>query len=119
MSCTLNRTRSPSSSAEPSSTASTLSSRAISGSESPVPLYFIAEVREITRSARMRARSEMIASVIPSAKYSCAGSCDTLRKGSTAMARIASLAGSTRAAPGAPSRIRRSLSATAAAEDGR
>ena len=41
----------------------------------------------------MRARSEMIASVMPSAKYSCAGSCETLRSGSTAIARIASRAG--------------------------
>ena len=57
-------------------------SRAASVSE---PLYRIADVREMTRSALMRARSEMIASVMPSAKYSCAGSRDTLRSGSTAM----------------------------------
>ena len=118
-SCTLRRTRLPRSSAEPSSTASTFSSRAISGSESVVPLYCIADVREITRSARMRARSEMIASVMPSAKYSCAGSRETLRNGSTAIARIASLAGRADVTPGPPSRIRRRASPTSAAEAGR
>ena len=38
----------------------------------------------------MRARSEMSASVIPSAKYSWAGSLDMLRSGSTASERIRS-----------------------------
>ena len=37
-----------------------------------------------TRSALIRARSEISASVMPSTKYSWAGSCDTLRNGSTA-----------------------------------
>ena len=93
MSCTLSRTRLPTRCADPSSTASTFSSRAISGSDSVVPLYRIADVLEITRSALMRARSEITASVIPSAKYSCAGSCETLRNGRTAIARMASFAG--------------------------
>ena len=44
--------------------------RAISGSDSAVSLYFIADVLEMTRKALMRARSEMTASVMPSAKYS-------------------------------------------------
>jgi len=84
------RTRLPMSSAEPSRIASTLSSRAISGSALATPLYFIADVREITRSALRRASSEISASVMPSAKYSCAGSCETLSSGSTASERMAS-----------------------------
>src|SRR6476646_8296210 len=79
----------------------------------------MAEVREITRSARIWARSEMIASVMPSAKYSWAGSCEMLRSGSTAIARMDSLATGTGADEMFPARIRRNVSATAAAELGR
>ncbi|MFN2632150.1 MAG: hypothetical protein ABR610_01855 [Thermoanaerobaculia bacterium] len=53
---------------------STFSSRAICGTLFFVPLYDIAEVREDTRSDRICARSEINSSVIPSAKYCCAGS---------------------------------------------
>ena len=67
----------------------------------------------------MCARSEMMASVMPSAKYSCAGSWETFRNGSTAIARIASLAGRPCAGPDLPSRIRRRASPTVAAEEGR
>src|SRR6266404_2096671 len=77
---TLKRTRLPTRSAEPSRTASTFSSHAISGSDFATSLYRIADVREITRSALMRARSEISDSVIPSAKYSCDGSIETLRR---------------------------------------
>jgi len=99
------RTRLPMSSAEPSRIASTLSSRAISGSALATPLYFIADVREITRSALRRASSEISASVMPSAKYSCAGSCETLSSGSTASERMAS------GSPGRASPTMRSRSA--------
>ena len=51
-------------------------------------LVLMADVREITRNALMSDRSEMIASVMPSAKYSCAGSPEPLRRGRTAMARM-------------------------------
>ncbi|HST07962.1 MAG TPA: hypothetical protein VLJ83_07300, partial [Gemmatimonadaceae bacterium] len=82
-------------------------------------LYFIADVSEITRSALIRAKSEIRDSVIPSAKYSCAGSRETLRSGSTAMARITSRGGSGSAPVGAPSRIPRNTCATCAADVGR
>src|SRR2546427_798698 len=81
-------------SADPSRMASTLNSRAISGSAFWTPLYFMADVREITRSALRRASSEISASVMPSAKYSCAGSRETFSRGRTASDRIASRAGS-------------------------
>ena len=55
------------------------------------PLVFIADVLEMTRKALMRARSEMTALVMPSAKYSCVASCETLRNGRTAIPRIVSL----------------------------
>ena len=54
----------------------------------------MADVLEITRSALMRARSEISASVMPSAKYSCAGSFDTFSSGSTASERMTSCVGS-------------------------
>jgi len=73
----------------------------------------------MTRKALMRARSEITASVRPSAKYSCVGSCEMLRNGRTAMARIVLLAdaGESPLEPfwGSP----RKASATAAAEVGR
>ena len=47
-------------------------------------LYCMAEVREITLSAPMRANSWISASVMPSAKYSCAGSPERFSSGSTA-----------------------------------
>ena len=113
------RTRPPTSSAEPSRIASTLSSRAISGRAFCAPLYFIAEVREMTRSALMRARSEMSASVMPSAKYSCAGSFDTLLSGRTASDRMVSGATSAGRPTAAGSPIRRSASLTLPADAGR
>lgn len=48
----------------------------------------ITDVRETTRSARIRARLPMRASVIPLAKYSCVGSPERLASGSTASALI-------------------------------
>jgi len=48
--------------------------RAISGRDFFVPLYLIADVREITFNALIWARFVMSWSVIPSAKYSCSGS---------------------------------------------
>ena len=72
-------------SAEPSTTASTLSSFAISARGLSVPLYLIEEEREITFNAPIFARSVIRASVIPSAKYSCSGSPERFRRGSTAM----------------------------------
>ena len=90
------------------------------GSVLVLPLYCIAEVREMTRSALMRDRSEMIASVRPSAKYSWVGSPETLRSGSTAIARMVSCAGvghGTGRGVALPSE--RSAAATAAAVAGR
>src|SRR5260221_12815077 len=52
----------------------------------------------MTRSAEMRARSEMTASVIPSANQASFGSGETLRSGRTAIARM----GGTLAAACAP-----------------
>ena len=52
------------------------------------PLKRITDVRETTRTARMRARLAMSASVMPSAKYSCDGSPDRFSSGSTASAVI-------------------------------
>ena len=86
----MTRTRLPTRSAEPSRIASTLSSRAISGRAFWTPLYFMADVREMTRSAFRRASSEISASVIPSAKYSWARSRETLSSGSTASERMSS-----------------------------
>src|SRR5579871_6216940 len=46
------------------------------------------EVNEITRNERIWARFEIKASVAPSVKYSCCGSPDRFRSGSTAIDRI-------------------------------
>ena len=53
----------------------------------------MAEVREITRSARTCASSAIRASVMPSAKYSCSGSPERLASGSTARAWMRPAAG--------------------------
>ena len=58
----------PSVNTEPSITASTPSSRAISGIGLRILLYCMAEVREITCRASIWARSAINASVMPSAK---------------------------------------------------
>ena len=79
------RTWSPERCTDPSITASTLSSLAICGSGGlEALLYRITEVCEITFNALICARSVISASVMPSAKYSCAGSPERLFKGSTA-----------------------------------
>ena len=84
------RTREPGRRAEPSSTASTLSSRAISGSASEVRLYFMVDVCEITRSGFRRPRALINASVMPSAKYAWAESRDRLAGRSTTSDRMRS-----------------------------
>ena len=81
-------TLSPERCTAPSTTASTPSSLAICGSNFFVPLYCITEVREITLSALICANSVISASVMPSAKYSCSGSCERFSSGSTASDRI-------------------------------
>ena len=87
-SCVVIRTRLPERKTAPSITASTFSSRAITGSALCAPLYCMAEVREITRRALILPKSVMSASVIPSAKYSCSGSFDRFSSGSTARDRM-------------------------------
>ena len=67
------RTRPRSRSTVPSKTASTFSSRAISGTVFLVPLYCATDVRESTRRALIFPRSAIKSSVMPSAKYSCSG----------------------------------------------
>ncbi len=69
---------------DPSTMASTFSILAISGTESCGFLNRITDVREITRRSWILERRPMSASVIPSARYSCAGSPDRFFKGSTA-----------------------------------
>ncbi|MBA7705721.1 hypothetical protein ES703_114557 [subsurface metagenome] len=82
--CAVIRTCSPTRSTEPSTTASTFNSRAISGSGFLTPLYCMIDVRDLTCSAPIFPRSAISASVIPSAKYSCSGSPDRFSSGSTA-----------------------------------
>src|SRR6476620_11163228 len=91
----------------------------MSGRDLVVPLYAITDVREITRSALIPARSEMIDSVIPSAKYSWDESFDRFLSGSTAIARIVSREGIGSAPLGTPSLIPRRVCATTAADSGR
>jgi hypothetical protein len=80
--CAVIRTRLPARTTEPSTTASTLSSLAISGVGGRcAPLNCITEPREITRSALTVARSVVRSSVIPSAKYSWFGSPEKLSSG--------------------------------------
>ena len=69
---------------DPVSTASTFNSLPICGSGFWAPFYIITEVREMTRSPLICARSVMRASVIPSAKYSWSGSRDKFVSGGTA-----------------------------------
>ena len=61
----------------------TPSSRARVGVSKVLPLSAIAELREMTRSAETRARSEITSSVRPSLKYSLSGSGLRLTKGRT------------------------------------
>ena len=82
------RTVSPARTTDPSMIASTRSSRAIVGTGFRAVLYCMTDVREITRSPPIFARSAISCSVIPSAKYSCSGSPDRFSNGSTAMDRI-------------------------------
>src|SRR6266508_5198334 len=64
----------------------------------------MADVREITRSAEILERRAISSSVIPSAKYSCFGSCERFSSGRTASdlisGRLVGAAGLDRAAPG-------------------
>ena len=57
------------------------------------PRSSIAEVREITRSARTLARSAMISSVSPSAKYAFSGSGLRFSKGRTTIGLLRRLLG--------------------------
>src|SRR6266513_1319145 len=86
--CTVIPTLSPERCTAPSTTASTPNSLAICGSSFFVRLYCITEVREITLSVPICASSVVSASVMPSAKYSCSGSCDRFSSGSTATERL-------------------------------
>src|SRR5437667_406626 len=88
MSCAVSRTRSPERITAPSTTASTFSSRAISGSDFLVALYCAAEVWEITRRRPILARFVVSSSAIPSARYSCDGSPERFCSGKTAIDRI-------------------------------
>src|SRR5437016_4174892 len=83
--CAVTRTRLLERDTEPSTTASTLKARAMSGSGRREFLYCMIEVREMTRSPGNLANCVMRASVIPSAKYSCDGSPDKFSRGSTAI----------------------------------
>jgi hypothetical protein len=78
------RTRSPERCTVPSTIPSTLRSRAISGSDLVVCLYCIEEVRDMTLRVPIRAKSVIDASVMPSEKYSCAGSPERFVRGSAA-----------------------------------
>ena len=74
---------------EPSSTASTFRARAISGTVLPDPLNCVVDVREMTLSPPRWPSVPINSSVMPSAKYSCAGSPDRFASGSTAIDRTA------------------------------
>src|SRR5262245_60172168 len=69
---------------EPSTTASTLSSRDISGQLFLVRLRCGIEVREATRSDRIFDRLAINSSVITSTKYSCPASPERFSRGKTA-----------------------------------
>ena len=84
MSCALILTLSPKRKTDPSTTASTFNSRAMSGTDRSVPLNCITDVREITVSAPIWASSVISRSCMPSTKYSCSASPERLTKGSTA-----------------------------------
>ena len=72
---------------------STPNARAISGSGFWTFLNCMTEVREMTFTPWIFAKSVIKASVIPSAKYSCCGSPVRFDKGRTASDRIAGSAG--------------------------
>ena len=82
------RTRSPDRTTDPSTMASTLSSRAICASGLRVPLSCITDVRETTRRFGIFASSVISSSVIPSAKYSSLVPGDRSSSGKTANERI-------------------------------
>src|SRR6266404_3737944 len=63
---------------------STFSSRAICDKGLWTPLYRMTDVREITLSVPNLPRSVIMASVMPSAKYSCVGSPERFSSGRTA-----------------------------------
>ncbi len=106
MSWTVIRTLSPSLITDPSTTPFTPRARAISGSGFIAFLYCITDVREITLSARIRDSSAINASVIPSAKYSCAGSFERFERGRTARESIR-LPASSAPEPSAPPESRK------------
>src|ERR1035437_6683594 len=69
---------------DPSTTASTRNSLAISARDLPARLYRITDVREMTRNRLIREMAAMSSSVMPSEKYSWDGSPERLSSGSTA-----------------------------------
>ena len=77
-------TRSPTRCTPPSTTAATPSSCAISPRLLSAFLYRMLDVREVTLRSAIFARCVMMASVIPSEKYSFSGSALILMNGSTA-----------------------------------
>ena len=85
MSCAVMRMCSPSSRTLPSSTARTLSARAILRMSSFLPLNAKEEVRAATRKFEALERSFRSSSEMPSLKYSFFGSPLMFRKGSTAI----------------------------------
>src|ERR1700679_3935121 len=74
--------------ADPSTTASTFNSRAISGRLFLAPLYCMTEVPEMTRSEPILARSVINWSVMPSTKNSSDASPEKFLRGRTAMERM-------------------------------
>ena len=113
--------------------ASTFSARAISGTVLPLPLNCMDEVREITLTPASRPSVPINSSVMPSAKYSCAGSPERFASGRMAMDRIGAAAsvaavcaprnaGSARSAPAtiaAASAATAAMALTRRHEDGR
>src|ERR1035441_8472444 len=77
-------TLSPERITDPSTTASTRNSLAISARDLPARLYRITDVREMTRNSLIREMAAMSSSVMPSEKYSWDGSPERLSSGSTA-----------------------------------
>ena len=109
-------------STEPSRTASTFSARAISGTVLPLPLNCMDDVREITLTPASRPSVPINSSVMPSAKYSCAGSPERFASGRMAMDRIGATASVAAVCPlrnagsasSAPATIAAAIPATAA-----
>lgn len=83
----LMRTLSPATTTDPSTTASTCNSRAISGTPLVELRYGMTELREITLNAPIFASSVTNASCIPSTKYACAVSPVRFASGNTAIRR--------------------------------